>query len=182
MNNVKKSRRLFFAIWPDENTRQAIIDTCSALTPPAKGRLVTPANLHVTLHFVGQVTEEVKHCMHQAALTVDVAAFALKLDRIGDFRRSKILWMGTSAASAELTVLYQKLGLAIAECGYQFETRPYAAHVTLMRKCVKPVPAPADFSIPWQVNSFVLVESIAAAHGVTYQVIEKYPLSETKSR
>lgn len=177
MNNVQKSSRLFFALWPGENTRQAIVDSCAALSLPAKGRPVAPAKLHVTLHFLGQVTEEVQHCMHRAALTVDVAAFTLKLDRIGYFRRSKILWMGASKASPELTDLYQKLGLAITECGYQFETRPYAAHVTLMRKCVQPLPAPADFSIPWQVNEFVLVESIAVEHGVTYKVIEKYPLS-----
>ena len=64
----------------------------------------------------------------------------------------------------------------LLECDYQSEKRVYAPHVTLMRKLTKP----GDFSeidhIAWQVNEFVLVESVPVDGGVKYEVIENYPL------
>jgi 2'-5' RNA ligase len=177
MNNINKSRRLFFALWPSDETRQSIVETFSRLSQPAKGRVTQLSNLHVTLHFVGQVTEEVKDCMHAAAQTIDVPGFEFKLDCLGYFPRSKVLWMGSQENSSELSELHNKLGLAIAACGYQLEARAYAPHLTLMRKSSRPGTNSADFSIPWQVNEFVLVESVSVEHGVRYQVIEKYPLS-----
>jgi len=177
MNNIIKSRRLFFALWPSDEIRQNIVKTFSGLSLKGKGRAIQAGNLHVTLHFVGQVTEEVKDCMHRAAQSVDSHGFEFKLDCLGYFPRSKVMWMGAQEHSAELTSLYKKLGMAIASCGYQLDPRAYAPHVTLMRKCSKPDFRPVDLSIPWQVQEFVLVESINVEHGVQYRVIEKYPLS-----
>ena len=177
MNNINKTRRLFFALWPSDQTQQSIVDTISSLSLKTKGRITQTANLHITLHFVGQVTEEVKDCLHTAAQSVDLPGFGFKLDRLGYFPRSKVMWMGAQESSDEFVQLYEKLGTAITACGYQLEARAYAPHLTLMRKCSKPDFATVDFSIPWQVKEFVLVESISVEHGVRYQVIEKYPLS-----
>jgi len=138
-------------------------------------------NLHVTLHFPGQVTEEVQDCMHHAAQSIKAEAFCLVLHHFGYFPRAKIFWMGSQNTPAELTQLHLKLGAAIEKCGFKSESRVYTPHVTLLRKCNKPGPAStfdqADFSIPWQVEDFVLVESVPDERGVNYQVIENYPLS-----
>jgi 2'-5' RNA ligase len=177
MHNIQKTSRLFFALWPSDETRQSIVKTFSSLSLKTKGRATQTGNLHLTLHFVGQVTVDVKDCMHVAAQTVDFPAFEFKLDRLGYFPRPKVLWMGAQESSVELAQLHKKLGMAIATCGYRLEARAYAPHLTLMRKCSKPDFRPVDFSVPWQVKEFVLVESINIEHGVQYQVVEKYPLS-----
>jgi RNA 2',3'-cyclic 3'-phosphodiesterase len=177
MKDIPKTRRLFFALWPSDLTRQSIVETFINLSPPVKGNVIRWDNLHMTIHFVGQATEEVKQCMHAAARSIDVDEFELKLDCFGYFPRAKIFWMGCKEQAAGITLLHQALGMALERCGYQCEVRAYAPHVSLVRKCVTAEISQSDFSIPWRVNEFVLVESVTVDHGVLYKVIEKYPLS-----
>ncbi|MDT8283218.1 MAG: RNA 2',3'-cyclic phosphodiesterase [Gammaproteobacteria bacterium] len=176
MKSIPKTSRLFFALWPSGSIRQSIVEALSNVTPPVEGNMIPSANLHLTLHFVGQITEEDKQCMHAAAQSIDVKRFDLKLDCFGCFSRAKIFWMGCSEPVAGLTTLHQKLAAALESCGYQREARVYTPHVSLVRKCVRPEISWGDFSIPWSVEAFVLVESISVECGVFYKVIEKYPL------
>ena len=177
MKNSIKTHRLFFALWPTDQVRLSILEKHSQLPKQVKGRFMQPCNLHATLHYVGQVTESIKDCMHAAAQSVSTEVFQLNLDCFGYFPKAKIFWMGCRELPVELTQLYNKLGVAIENCGYQQEKRAYAPHVTLMRKCVNPAADQIDFSIPWFIDEFVLVESITYKEGVSYQVIEKYSLS-----
>ncbi len=182
MNDRQKTRRLFFALWPDKQVRQSIVDIFSPFNQQINGRVIQSQNLHVTLHFVGQVTEPAKECMHAAAQSVNAEAFQLDLDCFGHFAKAKIFWMGTQSPPEQLTQLHKKLGVAIEDCGFNRDLRPFSPHLTLMRKCRKPDIDKADlaqleFSIPWRVEEFVMVESITYKEGVSYQVIEKYPLS-----
>ena len=180
-----KTRRLFFALWPTDQVRHSIVETFSQLPLNDKGHIMQPRNLHVTLHFIGSVTEDVKNCMHTAAQTIRSNSFECDLDRFGSFRRARILWMGCQNVSVELTQLHHKLAVALENCGYQSEKRVFSPHVTLMRKYLIPFgnqmgnqsAEQIDFSITWLVNEFVLVESHSDKQGVNYQVIEKYPLS-----
>ena len=133
-------------------------------------------NLHTTLHYVGQVTESTKDCMHAAAQSVKAEAFQLNLDRFGLFPKAKILWMGVQNTPEQLFQLHKKLGTALEDCGFVTDERTYAPHLTLLRKCRGPVPEKLNFSIPWCVEEFVLVESITCKEGVKYQVLERYSL------
>jgi len=172
-----KTRRLFFALWPPVQVRQSIVKTFSQFPQNFKGRIVQPHNLHVTLHFIGSVSDEIKDCMHTSAQNIKADSFAYALDCFGSFKQAKILWMGHQHLPDALEQLHQKLAVALQECGYQSEQRVYTPHVTLMRKCTHTIDAQPDFSIPWFVDEFVLVESSTDQYGVNYQVIEKYPLS-----
>jgi 2'-5' RNA ligase len=177
MNTLPKTHRLFFALWPSHQTRQSIIDSFSSLSRQTKGNLTLPGCLHMTLHFLGQVSDESKTCMHLTAQAIKAASFELALDRFGYFPKAKVVWLGPREKSAGLTELHEQLGRAITACGYQFESCSFTPHITLVRKCVKPEFSAADFSISWPVHEFVLVESITTATGVHYEVIEKYALS-----
>ena len=171
-----KNHRLFFALWPSDQVRSSIVKTFSQLPQKINGSAMQAENMHITLHFVGSVAEEEKDCLHAAAQSVSAEVFQLELDRFGYFSRAKIFWMGCRELPVELTPLHNKLGAAIENCGYQQEKRAYTPHVTLMRKCSKPGSAQIEFSIPWSIEEFVLVESVTYKAGVSYQVIEKYPL------
>jgi len=177
MGSHIKTCRLFFALWPSDQVRRSISDVLSSLPAKINGRAVQAHNLHETLHFVGQVTESTKDCMHAAAQSINAEAFQLNLDRFGHFSKAKIFWLGTQDTPVQLTRLHKELGIAIAECGFNIEKRPFTPHITLSRKCRQVETAQIEFSIPWQVEEFVLVESITYQEGVNYQVIEKYPLS-----
>ena len=177
MNNSIQTRRLFFALWPSDQVRQVIVKMLSSLPAQLDGRVMQQHNLHATLHYVGQVTESTKDCMHAAAQSVKAEAFQLNLDRFGLFPKAKIFWMGAQDTPDQLMQLHKNLGIAIEGCGFVVDKRAYSPHLTLLRKCRGPVPAQIEFSIPWHVEEFVLVESITYKEGVNYQVIEKYPLS-----
>lgn len=52
------TRRVFFALWPDEPLRSSFMHATHELARAAGGRLVAPRNLHVTLLFLGPVAED----------------------------------------------------------------------------------------------------------------------------
>jgi 2'-5' RNA ligase len=174
MQNREKTCRLFFALWPSDQIRQAVIVNLSELSPSIKGRIMRPENIHITLHFIGQVTTTVKDCLLAAAESVHVEPFRLTLDTFGYFKKARIVWMGSREVPQQLLQLHGHLGTASQRCGYQPEKRPYAPHMTLVRKCFKPVDRQAEFSIPWEINEFVLVESITRQEGVKYRVIARF--------
>ena len=176
MSNHIKTHRLFFALWPSDEVRQAIVEALSRLPAQLDGRVMQTQNLHATLHYVGQVTESTKDCMHAAAQSVKAEGFQLNIDRLGLFPKAKIFWMGAQNTPEQLMQLHVKLGTALEDCGFVTDKRAFALHLTLLRKCRGPVPAETGFSIPWRVEEFVLVESITYKEGIKYQVLERYSL------
>ena len=50
---MSDAKRLFVALWPDDEVRQSLAKIAHKRLH-GKGRLVTPANLHLTLFFSAQ--------------------------------------------------------------------------------------------------------------------------------
>ena len=180
MNVTKNIHRLFFALWPSLQNRKHISEILNKFPQQENQKRTSPDNLHLTLHFVGPVTEDVKTCMQAAAHQVQSKSFTLNLDRYGHFSAKKILWLGSKNQSTGLLQLHKNLGDALTHCGYQNDERIYRPHVTLIRNCAELPISKLEFTIPWQANEFVLVESIPVQKDgkstVNYRVIEKYPL------
>lgn len=174
------THRLFFALWPDDEVREALVKGLMQ-TPQYQmhGRIMDPANLHITLHFIGNVSSEQKDCLRQAAQSIRGEAFKLRLDYYGHFYRARVFWMGCRQVPDELKNLYQELGVALERCNYQMERRPYAPHVTLMRKLNRPGDMPQPQVIEWPVRAFALVQSETQPEGVRYKVMDYYPLQVT---
>ena len=86
---MSDSSRLFFALWPDDQTRLELVRLSEAIE--AKGfRPVHPKNIHVTLVFLGQVdaTSEllIKHSVSAiSAKPFDLASPKRELDLLPDF-------------------------------------------------------------------------------------------------
>ena len=178
--NTKATRRLFFALWPNDHIRKLIVERLKQLPTPKNGRPIQPENLHITLHFVGSVNEDIQACMQKAAATVCAEGFICHLDRYGYFSRPKTLWLGSQDTPVALTDLYNQLGEALADCGYSVGKRPFTPHITLIRKCTQTDLPEAGFSLDWAIDAFALLASQSDQHGVTYQLIERYPLQEVK--
>lgn len=175
--NNDQIHRIFFALWPDDATRKQIIASFKQLSIDKKqGRIVSFDNLHITLHFIGNVNQQKLDCLHRAAQAVKADSFNLELDHYGYFNKPKVLWMGLKQTPEALETLHKTLGTSLAECKFETELRPYAPHMTLMRKLSKPEAFEKTKPIGWQVNEFVLVESISIEGGVRYEVREHYAL------
>ena len=142
-----------------------------------KSRFIANSNLHMTLHFIGNVSIEEKKCLDTQAKLVIAEPFECILNRSGIFKKPGVLWFGCQAVPKALYDLHGNLGRHIARCDYTPETRPYAPHVTMLRNIIE-APEPIPFEpVHWQMNRFVLVESVPVSSGVRYEVVESYPLA-----
>ena len=102
---------------------------------PRGVRPVRPVQMHLTLHFLGDVEDEPRIALHESLAKVQQAAFTITVQGTGVFPprgRPSVLWAGV-ADSLGLIDLHAALGNAIESCGLEVERRPYVPHVTLAR-------------------------------------------------
>ena len=96
--------RVFFAVWPDAPTRNALDALSRAYAARTGGRAAVASNLHLTLAFVGEVATCRVTALQEAGLAATAAEvpFTLTLDRIGAFqqRRHHLDWHLDAAAGA----------------------------------------------------------------------------------
>ena len=173
----KKDTRIFFALWPDDAVRGRLARIAASVPLARPARRVPDYNLHLTLHFIGNVSFAERDCLREAAQEVGGDAFDLRIDCGGFFARPRIGWLGCAEIPAALERLHETLGRALRACEYRPEKRPYRPHVTFARKLAQ-LPAVPEFEpLAWPVVEFALIESRAADKGVKYAVIETYPLA-----
>ena len=142
-----------------------------------RARRVPPANLHITLAFLGEVAPATRACAEAAAAGIAGEAFELHVDQLGYWRRRGLLWAGPSAAPEPLARLASDLGAALEPCGIPREQRPFQPHITLARKAPR-LPSHSPVApVVWPVRYFVLVASTLQAGGATYTVVNEWPLA-----
>jgi RNA 2',3'-cyclic 3'-phosphodiesterase len=172
---AEPTRRLFFALWPDDETRAAL----AALARERfhrQARRVPADNLHITLAFPGNVTARVQACLEEAAGRLAGPPFELSVDRLGYWSGPRILWAAPSQTPPELWSLVTSLRAVLAGCGLAPEERPYQAHVTLARKASQVLTVTRTAAIPWSIRQFCLVESASEPAGVRYRLLRIWPL------
>lgn len=167
--------RLFFALWPDEAVRQALVRISRQLTVPDVKRMI-PDNLHLTLAFIGTQGQEVQACLEQQAAAIQVPPFILTLDQLGFFAKPQVVWLGDQNPPASLLQLAQALKQAQLQCGLEPEARPFQTHLTLLRKVRHPPGPFQPAPIIWDVNEFVLVASETRPQGAQYRILRRFSL------
>jgi RNA 2',3'-cyclic 3'-phosphodiesterase len=131
--------RAFVAVVLDEGVRSAVAATIERLRPLGSAvAWVPPRNLHVTLHFLGDQSEE-RLAEAEAALA-DAAAGSAPLDvtfhGIGAFpglERPRILWVGLAHGALEVRRLQARVTDALAVRGFGKEERAWHPHLTIGR-------------------------------------------------
>ncbi len=172
---AEPTRRLFFALWPDDETRAAIADLAREQIH-RKARRVAADNLHITLAFPGNVTARVQACLEEAASGITGAPFELAVDRLGYWSGPRIIWAAPAQTPRELWSLVTSLREVLAACGLEPENRPYQAHISLARKASQALGVTRIAPIPWSIRQFCLVESVSEPAGVRYRVLRIWPL------
>jgi len=171
------AQRLFFALWPDDAVRAALV---RAAEHPrlARGRRVRAENLHVTLLFLGDTAPGQRTCAEQLAETVRASPFTLVIDQSGWWRRPQVAWVGCAEVPEALSGLVAHLRAGSKGCGFSPEERPFAVHVTVARRVLRePTAVPLD-PIRWAVDRFSLVESSLSPGGSAYRVLRTWPLGD----
>ena len=172
----RSTLRLFFALWPAPQTREALASVAEEVARETGGRAVAADNLHLTLAFLGERPAELVARVSEVAAGIECAAFSLLLDDVGYWRKAGLAWLGSDAPSSELNALQRELARRIAGSGIELETRPFAAHITLVRRIGTIVRRRLTSPITWHIDSFALVASELARDGARYRVLETWSL------
>lgn len=169
-----ESLRLFFALWPDDLTRAALVEVQSSL----RGRLVPCHNIHLTLAFLGQQPATILPAAKEILTHLGSPSSILLLDRVGYFPRKHIAWVGTHRAPDELHSLQEELAGALLREGIPSDARQsFKPHITLARDASPP----SDFAfnpIEWHASEVALVQSVTTAEGARYEVLASRSLDE----
>jgi RNA 2',3'-cyclic 3'-phosphodiesterase len=158
--------RLFFAIWPPPESAAALEQWARG----CQGRVVPAPKIHLTLAFLGEADAAPAS---SAARRVSGRAHELPLEQAGYWRHNQILWAGPHETPRELAELVSQLHFNLAREKFSLEQRPFAAHVTLLRKASPPKTQAPLPPVAWPVREFALVSS----SGGKYQDVERFALS-----
>lgn len=170
-----KTRRLFFALWPDDATRHAI--AFRQQISGIQGRLVARDNLHMTLVFLGEQSDESLDAIGLAAEAVVTDGFTLILDDIRLWLKNGILGLSPSSPVPALIALQASLQHALSGVGFAREKRQFRPHVTLARDAQQSRNIVCEFDpVEWRVEGFSLIESRLRPAGPVYDVIGDWPL------
>ena len=181
--------RCFLAISVEAETRiQQFLSDWTQLGPAFK--VVSPAQLHITLKFFGDVSlSQVKQIVRQVDIVKDRHShFEIEIKGLGVFphyKRPTVLWAGI-VPETEIRSCAEDLAASMEVIGFAKE-RSFHPHLTLARIKKKP---PEDFqewfklyeTTDWQtvaVSSMELFQSELTSKGPIYRILESFPLVES---
>lgn len=182
--------RLFACLPFPAHVQGQIADYARSLVPAfdrAHPVWVPQENLHLTLHFFGEVGAQTAARLQ--ALLDEAAGFcpALqlatgKLSVLPSLRAPRVLYIATDIQPAEaLAKLVGRMRAIAAQIGAETETRPWKAHLTLARLKMplmpelSSLPAPPGFT--FSIDSFELMQSRLKPSGAVYSPMKRYLLA-----
>lgn len=176
MTDAPATQRLFFALWPDDATRDALDRTGKWLRRHWGGRRMRADTLHLTLAFLGDTPAAARDAFLPMIDAIRAEPFELMLDQAGRWPHNRIGWLGCSAPAAPLADLAERLRRVLRESGVALDARPFVPHVTLLRNAPGG-PVPACAPVRWRVEDFVLATSRTDAGGARYEIAGRWPLA-----
>lgn len=180
--------RLFVAIEIDQEIRNRIAEFIAQLKPRvANARWVRPEGLHITLKFLGNVTEEKVLPIERALQPIQAAKFPITVQNVGIFpspKSPRVLWLGIDAG-LELVHLAERVDEKMSSCGFEREKRPFSPHVTLARLAERGKKPDLNFLVSgpkptfgtMMAKHFHLYESKLGPQGSRYSKLATFALS-----
>jgi 2'-5' RNA ligase len=170
-------RRLFFAYWPDAPARYALLEATRAAAASIDGQLVTAANLHITLAFLGKTPGPHMSDLIRVGGQGGYPAAELHFDRLEYWPRPKVVAALPEAIPEAGQRLVDMLWERLLPLGFEREERPWRPHVTLVRRLRRPPPRLAIPRVRWTCDRLALVESRSAPDGMHYTPLAEWPLN-----
>ena len=171
MSQPSDTARVFIALWPDAGVREQLRAWREGCAWPAAASPVRAEQLHVTLHFLGNIPR-VRLPELVEGLDVKFAPFELGFGH-PEVWHGGIAVLAPDVVPQALTALHGALGAALQLLGLPLEARPYSPHVTLARRAGAAPGAIQGPPIRWQVDAYALMES-KTGDGSDYGIIRSY--------
>jgi len=101
-------------------------------------RWARPGSLHLTLKFLGEISQEQLVMVYQAVEkgVVGISTFSFELAEIGGFpnlRRPRVIWIGVPKGKELLRKLQEQIEAQLAGYGFPKEKRGFSPHLTIGR-------------------------------------------------
>jgi len=131
--------RTFIALASDESLQSYLARVIQRLAQELPNlRWVDPAGIHLTLAFLGELTnEQLVAAMQAAELAArEVPPFDYRLSHPGIFgspRQPRVIWIGIDEPTSRLVQLHQALNQELEQRGFEVDKRPFSPHLTLSR-------------------------------------------------
>ncbi|MDM0001341.1 RNA 2',3'-cyclic phosphodiesterase [Variovorax sp. J22P240] len=149
------TRRLFIGLFPDPGVQAAIDAHRRNWWWPPGARMIPPARVHMTLHFLGEVPTTQQAALQDGLAEVPMQALTLVL-RTPEVWRNPVAVLRPDEHEV-LRALHERLKQPLQQAGLSPERAHWLPHLTIARKCLGAVPPDEPPLIPWQVSEFVLV-------------------------
>lgn len=162
------TKRLFFALWPDNRQRDRLRDVINSVAKTVEGRAVDRRSWHVTLPFIGEFEEDRIPELQGLASKIEVVPFRLSFDRLEFWARPKVACLVAATVPTELENLVAALNSVLQEVGVTPEDRTYRPHITVVRNARTFVTERLTQRATTEWSSFELVESKSGPGGVSY--------------
>ena len=166
-------QRVFLALWPDDRVRSELADLVSACAAQVDGRPVAREKIHMTLVFLGALSETEIAAVNNCVDGLPDLYADLSLDRLGFWRHNGIVWAGCRHTEPGLQAFVGDLRERLARLGFRVERRAFSSHVTLLRRARNRPRLPAP-RIDWPVTGIELVRSHLQPTGSEYEVLRRW--------
>ena len=144
-----------------------------------------PHQLHITLKFLGDTSEEDIQLLKSELADVSQPSFALRLTQWGTFPekgRPSVIWVGVEPEQ-KITTLHKKVEKTCAVLGFDADERPFVPHITLgrpkkaTRQQVSSIMQDPE-QVEFLVRHFGIYKSELSPEGAQHSLIKKYPLGD----
>jgi 2'-5' RNA ligase len=186
--------RAFIAIELPKEVKEVLRDVQERLKASgADVKWVEPKNIHLTLKFLGEISDEQLHKITAILndISKDKKSFLIRLSSLGAFPKinsPRVIWIGIDRGQQETKALAQALEEKIEKIGIPQEDRPFSSHITIGRtrsnlgrdKLVAQLNNLADYfkKMPQEltVDKITLFKSTLAPQGPIYEVLKEVSL------
>lgn len=167
------TKRLFFALWPDDRQRDQLRNVISPVAKLVEGSAVYRGSWHVTLAFIGDFPERKIPHLAKAVEVIPFEPFRLRFDRAEYWPRPKVAVLAAQTVPAALEMLVASLNMLLTDAGVLPEPYNFRPHITIVQRA-KPfetqrLAQPAI--VEW--SGFELIESQPGQGGPTYHPLKQ---------
>jgi len=193
-----ESIRAFVSVNLDEAMKTALARVVADLKKSgADVKWVKPENLHFTLKFLGEISDEQRHAVEMmlAQLARREAPFQIRLEGLGAFpsiEAPRVVWVGIAQGQEVMAHLAGEIDREGAALGLRKEARGFSPHLTLGRVRSRQRSlagrevltgllrdVPRDAPPAWQATTVTLYQSVLSSEGSCYRVLAELLLIGT---
>ncbi len=167
------SKRIFFALWPDNRQRDRLRDVINSVVKTVEGKAVDRRNWHITLAFIGDFPESQIATLQERAAQIEIEPFRLGFDRLDYWARPKVACLIAPTIPAELQVLVTSLNEMLLDFGVTTKDRTYRPHITVVQNARSFTTERLTQRAISDWSGMELIESVSGRDGITYSPLKQ---------